>query len=183
MRGKVDLLDTHVARRLHRRRARPLWLGRSRRRRGTHLHQPAGVITGRLSLRTEDVQTMVYWETAHTVPNQPQFVLDWAWQWQAAERSSIPELLPSRAAHGPGSSANSIPTRSGGSRLTLSTTSRLPVLNWPRRRSGRVWSTGSRCTPGFHSWSEFVTCGCDSVVRLDVLETCNQNRVRRCRRY
>lgn len=23
-------------------------------------------------------QTMVYWETAHTMPDQPQFVLDWA---------------------------------------------------------------------------------------------------------
>ena len=31
-------------------------------------------------------EMMVYWETAHTVPNQPQFVLDWARQWQAAEK-------------------------------------------------------------------------------------------------
>jgi len=31
-------------------------------------------------------ETMVYWETAHTVPNQPKFVLDWARQWQAAEK-------------------------------------------------------------------------------------------------
>jgi dihydrofolate reductase len=31
-------------------------------------------------------ETMVYWETAHTVPNQPQFVLAWARQWQAAEK-------------------------------------------------------------------------------------------------
>lgn len=30
--------------------------------------------------------TMVYWETAHTVPGQPSFVLDWARQWQAAEK-------------------------------------------------------------------------------------------------
>ena len=30
--------------------------------------------------------TMVYWEKAHTIPNQPQFVLDWARQWQAAEK-------------------------------------------------------------------------------------------------
>ena len=30
--------------------------------------------------------TMVYWETAHTIPNQPQFVRDWARQWQAAEK-------------------------------------------------------------------------------------------------
>src|SRR5271157_863581 len=31
-------------------------------------------------------ETMVYWETAHTVPDQPQFVLDWARRWQAAEK-------------------------------------------------------------------------------------------------
>jgi dihydrofolate reductase len=31
-------------------------------------------------------ETMLYWETAHTVPDQPQFVLDWARQWQAAEK-------------------------------------------------------------------------------------------------
>lgn len=30
--------------------------------------------------------TMVYWETAHTVPGQPGFVLDWARHWQAAEK-------------------------------------------------------------------------------------------------
>jgi hypothetical protein len=31
-------------------------------------------------------ETMMYRETAHTVPNQLQFVLDWARQWQAAEK-------------------------------------------------------------------------------------------------
>ncbi len=31
-------------------------------------------------------ETMVYWETAHTLPDQPDFVLDWARQWQAAEK-------------------------------------------------------------------------------------------------
>jgi len=31
-------------------------------------------------------ETMVYWATAHTIPDQPQFVLDWARQWQAAEK-------------------------------------------------------------------------------------------------
>ena len=31
-------------------------------------------------------ETMVYWETAHMIPDQPQFVLDWARQWQAAEK-------------------------------------------------------------------------------------------------
>ncbi len=31
-------------------------------------------------------ETMVYWETAHTIPAQPQFVLDWARQWQSAQK-------------------------------------------------------------------------------------------------
>ena len=31
-------------------------------------------------------ETMVYWETAHTVPDQPQVILDWARLWQAAEK-------------------------------------------------------------------------------------------------
>lgn len=31
-------------------------------------------------------ETMVYWETAHTLPDQPQFVLDFARGWQAAEK-------------------------------------------------------------------------------------------------
>lgn len=31
-------------------------------------------------------ETMVYWETAHTVPNQPRFLLDFARQWQASEK-------------------------------------------------------------------------------------------------
>ena len=31
-------------------------------------------------------ETMVYWETAHTIPGQPQFVLDFAKQWQTAEK-------------------------------------------------------------------------------------------------
>jgi len=30
--------------------------------------------------------TMVYWEAAHIVPDQPRFVLDFARQWQAAEK-------------------------------------------------------------------------------------------------
>jgi dihydrofolate reductase len=31
-------------------------------------------------------ETMVYWETAHTLPDQPPFVLEWARLWQAAEK-------------------------------------------------------------------------------------------------
>jgi dihydrofolate reductase len=31
-------------------------------------------------------ETMVYWETPHALPNQPEVVLDWARQWQAADK-------------------------------------------------------------------------------------------------
>lgn len=31
-------------------------------------------------------ETMVYWETAHTIPNQTPFELDYAEKWQAAEK-------------------------------------------------------------------------------------------------
>lgn len=31
-------------------------------------------------------EKMVYWETGHTVPNQPQFLLDFAKYWQAADK-------------------------------------------------------------------------------------------------
>jgi dihydrofolate reductase len=31
-------------------------------------------------------ETMVYWESAHTIPDQPQFVFDWVRQWQAADK-------------------------------------------------------------------------------------------------
>ncbi|MGH7648757.1 MAG: dihydrofolate reductase family protein [Gemmatimonadaceae bacterium] len=31
-------------------------------------------------------ETMVYWETADAIPDQPRFIRDWARQWQAAEK-------------------------------------------------------------------------------------------------
>src|SRR3712207_3917221 len=31
-------------------------------------------------------ETMVYWETAHTIPDLPKVELEWARQWQAAEK-------------------------------------------------------------------------------------------------
>ena len=38
-------------------------------------------------------EKMVYRETAHSVPDQPQFVLDWARQWQATEKSVYSRTL------------------------------------------------------------------------------------------
>lgn len=45
-------------------------------------------------------ETMLYWETAHTIPDQPQFVLDFARQWQAAEKIVYSRTLAEpRSAH------------------------------------------------------------------------------------
>jgi dihydrofolate reductase len=45
-------------------------------------------------------ETMVYWETAHTVPEQPPFVLAFARTWQAAEKvvysTTLTEVASSR---------------------------------------------------------------------------------------
>ncbi|TDE00340.1 dihydrofolate reductase family protein [Jiangella asiatica] len=39
-------------------------------------------------------ETMVYWETAHTIPDQPDFILDWARKWQAADKVVYSRTLP-----------------------------------------------------------------------------------------
>lgn len=39
-------------------------------------------------------ETIVYWETAHTLPDQPPYVLDYARQWQAAEKIVFPGWRP-----------------------------------------------------------------------------------------
>jgi dihydrofolate reductase len=48
-------------------------------------------------------ETMLYWETAHTISDQPQFVLDFARQWQAAEK-----IVYSRTPAGPRSTRTKI---------------------------------------------------------------------------
>jgi dihydrofolate reductase len=40
-------------------------------------------------------ETMVYWETAHTEPDQPPVALAWARQWQAAEKVVFSRTLSS----------------------------------------------------------------------------------------
>jgi dihydrofolate reductase len=45
-------------------------------------------------------ETMLYWETAHTLPDQPQFVLEFARCWQAAEKIVYSRTLAEpRSAH------------------------------------------------------------------------------------
>ena len=89
-------------------------------------------------------ETMVYRETAHTIPDHPQFVLDWGRQWRATEKIVYSRTLADPAAPGRESNGCSIPTRSGGSSPTSSATSVLTVLNLLRRRYGRDLSTSSR---------------------------------------
>ena len=39
-------------------------------------------------------EAMVYWETAYAAHDQPQFLLDWARQWQATEKIVYSKTLP-----------------------------------------------------------------------------------------
>ena len=55
-------------------------------------------------------ESMVYWETAHTVPNLPQFCATGRGNGRRPRRSFTPEPSPSRAACERGLSASSIPT-------------------------------------------------------------------------
>src|SRR5438132_11246893 len=76
-------------------------------------------------------ETMVYWETAHTIPGQPKFVLEWARQWQAADKVVYSRTLAGLRSARTRMSGSSTPTRSGGSQLTPSATSPLTALNSP----------------------------------------------------
>ena len=40
-------------------------------------------------------ETMIYWETAHTIPDQPQFILDFARIWQSADKIVYSKTLRS----------------------------------------------------------------------------------------
>ena len=84
-------------------------------------------------------ETMVYWETAHTVRDQPQFVLDFARLWQAAEK-----IVYSRTLAEPRSARTRIEREFDPGAVRRSTTSLLTVRNSPHKRLGRVLSTSSK---------------------------------------
>jgi len=60
--------------------------GRSRRRGGAHLRQRARSVSRHVPVRATDVRDDGSLGNRAWIPNQPQFVLDWARQWQAAEK-------------------------------------------------------------------------------------------------
>ena len=109
-------------------------------------------------------ETMLYWETAHTVPDQPQFVLDFARQWQAAEKIVYSRTLaePRSARTKIERSSLSIPMGSASSRQMSRATSLWPVLNSPRRRSRQGLSTSSKCVSA--QWSSAAENGTSRVV-------------------
>jgi len=83
-------------------------------------------------------ETMAYWEAAHTIPGQQQFVLDFARQWQAADKVVYARTWPGHVAPGRASSGSSMPTLPGDSKPTPRTTSPLMALNSPAIRAGLV---------------------------------------------
>src|SRR5215813_11263926 len=84
--GQADLLDDNVAGRLHGRRARSFgWGAPDDEEVHSYVNELASSFGTDLYGRRR-YETMVYLGTAHTVPDQPQFVLDFARQWQAAEK-------------------------------------------------------------------------------------------------
>jgi dihydrofolate reductase len=58
-------------------------------------------------------ETMLYWETAHTVPDQPPFILEFARIWGPPTKSFTPRRSTRSPASGPESSGHSTPTRCG----------------------------------------------------------------------
>jgi hypothetical protein len=72
-------------------------------------------------------EARVCWETAHAVPNLPQFLRDWTQQWPAAGKIVTPEPSPSRAACERGSSARAFQIEVSG---PAGTSDNCPPLRW-----------------------------------------------------
>ena len=88
-------------------------------------------------------ETMVYWETAPTVGEQPRYLLDFARQWQATEKIVYSKTLAEPRSARTRIERDLIPTRSGSSRQIPGAISMLQVLSSPRRRSRQILSTSS----------------------------------------
>ena len=58
-------------------------------------------------------QTVVYWETAHTLPDQPPVERDYTALWQAADKIVYSRTLETVSSDGRRSSDTSTPRRSG----------------------------------------------------------------------
>jgi dihydrofolate reductase len=79
-------------------------------------------------------ETMVVWETAHTIPDQPKVVLDWARQWQAADKIVYSQTLIETQSARTRIEREFDPNASGASRQRRSTNLPLAGRIWPRMR-------------------------------------------------
>ena len=93
-------------------------------------------------------ETMVYWETAHTEPDQPPHIVEYARTGRPPRRSSTPRRWSRCRARGPGSSGPSTPTRYAGSRPRPTTTSPSTVRT---SRPGDHGRPGGRVPPVHHT--------------------------------
>mgnify|MGYP000910965460 CR=1 FL=1 len=91
-------------------------------------------------------ETMVFWETAHTLPDAPPFVVQFARDWQTADKIVYSTTLDSVSSERTGSSAHSTRTRCAPSRPNPITTCPSTVRPSPPRQSRRAWWTSTTCS-------------------------------------
>jgi hypothetical protein len=97
-------------------------------------------------------ETMVYWETAHTEPDQPPHILQYARDWLAAEKVVYSTTLESVSSAKTRIERTFDPEAVRGSRPRLITTSRSTARTSPPRRSRPAWWTSTTCSSP-RAWS------------------------------
>jgi hypothetical protein len=91
-------------------------------------------------------ETMVFWETAHTLPELPPHMLEYARDWQAADKIVYSTTLESVSSAKTTIERSFDPTRSAGSRPRPITTSPSTARTSPPRRSRPAWWTSTTCS-------------------------------------
>ena len=140
--GQADLLGDHVARRLHCGRERQLRLGcagRGGARFVNDLERPVGTyLYGRRMY-----ETMVYWETAHTLADQPPVMQDFAAIWQAADKIVYSRTLETVSSARTRIERDFDPEAVRQMKAPRGVTSPWAVPTSPPRRSRPGWSTSA----------------------------------------
>jgi len=100
-------------------------------------------------------ETMVYWETAHTLPAQPAFFSDFAELWQMADKIVYSKTLETVSSARTRLERGFDPEAIRQMKSTRDPTSAWAVPTSPHRRSRPGWSTSSTCSSR-RSWWEAV---------------------------
>ena len=88
-------------------------------------------------------ETMVFWETAHTLPDAPPHIVQYARDWQAAEKVVYSTTLESVSSEKTRIERTFNRTRSADSRPRLITISASTARTSPPRRSRPAWWTST----------------------------------------